>query len=385
MKKDKPEIKTRITTIDINQLINDYIKESTAVQKLSIYDYVEFIHPKKTKNKVIVTTFGRVLFNSLLPEDYPFINEQLNRKKITKILDDIEQKYGLDTRNEVIHNLQIYMLLLSSMVSPTFELSKLEIPEEILKKRDEIVANIDNMTPVEFDQKVYELYKELEQFLESRGLNFFDMVKSGTKGKAADLIQMFLVWGYGMDAEGNLTPPVRHSLFEGMEPEELYYGSNKARFAGYLKSVGSGEPGYLAVKLRYALNDLVYSKKTKDCKTKKYFILTVTDDIANNILGRYYYDDDKKELIKITPENVKSLISKKIKLRSPLYCKAEDGICEKCIGELAEKSGTDGHLGMKVVGAIYVRALNTFQKIGHQKISAGEDLDFREEFKKYYS
>jgi DNA-directed RNA polymerase subunit beta' len=259
---DKLKPKTRITSTNIEELIENYIKTG----QLNLYDYVIFIHPKKTNNKEIVTTFARVLFNSVLPEDYPFINETVTGKKFEQILKDIEQKYGLETENEVIKRAQKYFLYLSSLTTPTFDVSKLEIPEEILKKRDEIVSQIDNMSPVEFDQKVYELYKELEKFLEEKGITFFDLVKSGTKGKASDLIQLFLVWGYGIDADGNLTPPVRHSLFEGMQPEELYYGSNKARFAGYLKSVGSGEPGYLAVKLRYALNDLYVSKKTRDCK-----------------------------------------------------------------------------------------------------------------------
>jgi len=367
--------------LNIEELINNYLKTG----QLSIYDYVYYQDINKTNNKKILTTFGRILFNSIFPDDYPFINKHINKKEFEKILSDIEKKYGLKTKNEVRYKAQKYFLHLSTIISPTFEISKLTIPEEILKKRDEIISNIDNMTPVEFDKKVYELYKELEEYLESRGATFFDLVKSGTKGKASDLIQLFLIWGYGIDAEGNLTPPVRHSLLEGMTPEEIYYGSNKARFAGYLKSVGSGEPGYVAVKLRYALNDLQISKKTDDCKTDKYFELTVTDKIADIIIGRYYLNERTNKLEEITKDNVKDLIGKKIKLRSPLYCKAEDGICSVCLGKFSEKLNRDGVYGMTVTGSIYTRILNTFMKISHQKISAGEDLDFREEFKKFYS
>ena len=42
---------------------------------LGVYSEVTYKHPKKTKSKEIQTTFGRVLFNALLPEDYPFVNE----------------------------------------------------------------------------------------------------------------------------------------------------------------------------------------------------------------------------------------------------------------------------------------------------------------------
>ena len=66
---------------------------------------------------------------------------------------------------------------------------------------------------------------------------------------------------------------------------------------------------------------------------KKYFELNVTEDLADLLIGRYYIDGTK--LIQI--ENQKDIINKKIKLRSPLYCKAENGICPICYGDLYKK------------------------------------------------
>ena len=119
-----------ITSTDIEQLLN-YIKGEKPT--LTIYSQVKFKHPKKTKDKQIITTFGRVLFNSLLPEDYIFVNEPIDRKKLTKILIDIADKYNDEIYREVSKKIQKYSMLLSTIVPATIEVSKLKLPEEIQK------------------------------------------------------------------------------------------------------------------------------------------------------------------------------------------------------------------------------------------------------------
>jgi DNA-directed RNA polymerase subunit beta' len=50
----------------------------------------------KFEGKVFDTTVGRLLFNSVLPNDYPFINETLDKKTLTRTLDDIIDRYGIN-------------------------------------------------------------------------------------------------------------------------------------------------------------------------------------------------------------------------------------------------------------------------------------------------
>ncbi|MDI9354657.1 MAG: hypothetical protein QM532_00040 [Cyanobium sp. MAG06] len=44
-------------------------------------------------NKLFETTVGRLLFNSVLPKDIPYINEQINKKKMNNILEHIFSIY----------------------------------------------------------------------------------------------------------------------------------------------------------------------------------------------------------------------------------------------------------------------------------------------------
>ena len=43
---------------------------------------------------LFATSYGRILFNGLLPVDYPFVNEQAPKKRLSKIVDDIATRYS---------------------------------------------------------------------------------------------------------------------------------------------------------------------------------------------------------------------------------------------------------------------------------------------------
>ena len=42
---------------------------------------------------LFATSYGRILFNSTLPVDYPFVNDQAPKKRLSKIVDDIATRY----------------------------------------------------------------------------------------------------------------------------------------------------------------------------------------------------------------------------------------------------------------------------------------------------
>jgi hypothetical protein len=75
-------------------------------------------------------------------------------------------------------------------------------------------------------------------------------------------------------------------------------------------------------------------------------------------------------------------------LRSPIYCKSEK-FCKTCIGpwlseQLYIPEANNNSIWSLAIGSIYSILLNQYQKISHSRITAGEELDFRKEFEKYY-
>jgi DNA-directed RNA polymerase subunit beta' len=46
--------------------------------------------------KPFETSVGRLLFNGVLPKDYPYINTEINRKKMGQIVNDLIDRYGIE-------------------------------------------------------------------------------------------------------------------------------------------------------------------------------------------------------------------------------------------------------------------------------------------------
>ena len=46
--------------------------------------------------KLFETTVGRILFNDMLPADYPFVNEKSTARSSARIVDDFIIRYGIE-------------------------------------------------------------------------------------------------------------------------------------------------------------------------------------------------------------------------------------------------------------------------------------------------
>ena len=61
---------------------------------------------KKFDGKLFETTVGRLLFNSILPNDFPFMNEEITAKKMSKIVDEAIVRYGIAGAPTIIDKLE---------------------------------------------------------------------------------------------------------------------------------------------------------------------------------------------------------------------------------------------------------------------------------------
>ena len=91
---------------------------------------------------------------------------------------------------------------------------------------------------------------------------------------------------------------------------------------------------------------------------------------------------DGNVLTKITSDNVDDLIGTVIKLRSPLYCKSPEGVCDICYGDIAKNVGTT-NIGILAGGAINGVVVNKMMKARHMSSQINlEKVDFINLFKK---
>jgi hypothetical protein len=123
----------------------------------------------------------------------------------------------------------------------------------------------------------------------------------------------------------------------------------------YFKAAISAEPGYLSRRVTMSNAGVQINKKKEDCGSKHYFTLQVDNKTAECLIGRYYMEGGRRVLIK----SVDQIIGKTIKLRSPLFCLADPGICPTCFGNAWKELGTE-NIGILAGGIINNKALNAY-------------------------
>jgi DNA-directed RNA polymerase subunit beta' len=62
---------------------------------------------KEIKNeKNIETSVGRIIFNNVLPSDFRFVNEVIEKKSISKLINEILAQYGSERLAFILDNLK---------------------------------------------------------------------------------------------------------------------------------------------------------------------------------------------------------------------------------------------------------------------------------------
>lgn len=125
---------------DIDEVLK-YYKSSD----LHIKDRILF-HDVKT-NLPIFTTVGRVVFNSLLPEQVRFINHKVGKRELKKILDRIFDLYGRQTTVDTADKLKTRGFEFATHSSVTINIFDLQVPkekEQLLADAGEQVNKIHN-------------------------------------------------------------------------------------------------------------------------------------------------------------------------------------------------------------------------------------------------
>lgn len=102
------------------------------------------------------------------------------------------------------------------------------------------------------------------------------------------------------------------------------------------------------------------NEKKEDCGTTHYFNIQVDAKVAEGLVGRYYMEGSRKVLI----TNPDKIIGKNIKLRSPLFCLSDPGICPTCFGNAWKELGTT-NIGILAGGVINNKALNAYINAHH--------------------
>lgn len=332
-------------------------------------------------DSIFETTIGRLLFNAVLPSDYPYVNSEIDRKKLMDIIEDLSQKYGIESIPTVMDKIKTFGFNYATKSGITFGMEDVLVPVEkegIISKAKEEVAVVEEqyenglLSQNEKRVKNIEIWTNAKEKVQKGVANtllisnpVYYMIKSEARGSIGQLTQMAGMKGLIVNTAGETIDfPVISSNKEGLTPIEYFTTTHGARKGLSDTALNTAKAGYLTRKLFDVAQDSLITEE--DCGVKEGVILSKTTSsgievsIAKIAKGRFLAEEVKDKegnvLFKknhfLTRDDAAKLeLSgiESISVRSPLTCKTLDGVCIHCYGadlgknkiiELGEAVGT---------------------------------------------
>jgi DNA-directed RNA polymerase subunit beta' len=344
---------------------------------ITAYDFGEISFRSKVKvlptaspkyapfeGKIFETTVGRLLFNSVLPKDYPFINSAIDRKKISAMVDDLIEKYGIENVPPIIDKIKAFGFRYATHSGVTWGIDDITIPvgkkhivDNAKGKNDEIVEHF-NMGLISKEERLRQtteiwhgakadVEKLMPETLVQNG-SVSDMVLSGARGSMGNITQMGGMKGLITNTAGETIEfPIISCSKEGLTPLEYFITTHGSRKGLTDTALNTAKAGYLTRKLFVVAQDTIITEE--DCGTKEGIVIGKIGahgteiSIAKHAKGRLLAQDvvnkdgtvlfkrdhfiSKKDAQAIESAGISSVL-----VRSPLTCKTSNGICVKCYG-----------------------------------------------------
>ena len=313
--------------------------------------------------EVFETTVGRLLFNSVLPTDFAYINETVDRRRMNKLVDDLIARYGLDGMPSILDKIKVFGFKYATHSGITWGLSDLKTPpkkEAIIEKSTQAVLELRDqfneglLSEGERRRMAIEIWQKAKTEIEDsvmeavdRHGSVSDMITSGARGSVGQLTQMTGMKGLIQNPNGDIIEtPVIASYKEGMKPIEYFITTHGSRKGLADTALKTAQAGYLTRRLFDVAQDIVVNEK--NCGTKegvevsRVNALGMEISLARATKGRTLAEpvvDGDTELFKrghlisaLDAEQIENSGVQTIIVRSPMTCKTQRGVCQQCYG-----------------------------------------------------
>ena len=357
------------------------------------------------KGEIRNTTLGRVLFNELLPEDYPFDNNPQTKKQINKILADIFAHYGAEMTVKIAD--KIKGLSFRFVTKSGLSIGKDDYTVYESEKIPQIIASGDAKTTLiqeQYDQGLLtdqerynliidnwhkvidEVSDEISERVAHEGADspVGLMAVSGSRGNATNIRLASGLTGIMVDATNReIELPIRSNYTHGMSSLEAFVATRGARQGLISTALKTAESGYLTRRLVDVAQD-VFSVEDRDDEVDPGFTIHRSDSeetmisFKDRLYGRFtaeavpgYIEADQLITREIADAIEKDENITEVKIQSVLSTPDLAGIPQKsygidmATGLLVDPAEPVGVIAAQSVGEPGTQlTLNTFHSSG---------------------
>ena len=360
----------------------------------------------------LITTLGRALFNEALPADYPFVNDQVDKKLLGATVNRLAERYS---KVEVAETLDLLKELgfrwatrsgvtisFSDVVAPPAKAGLLASAEE---KASKVQQQYERglITDSERRQELIEIWTRAtdevaramqENFPETNPVHM--MVDSGARGNYMQVRQIAGMRGLVANPKGEIIPrPIKSNFREGLSVLEYFISTHGARKGLADTALRTADSGYLTRRLVDVSQDVIV--REVDCGTERGSEIVIGEKVdgvlrpvdnldtsaATRVLARDVEVDGTvvgnagEQLDVPRLEALVASGAETIRVRTVLNCESSVGTCAMCYG-LSMATGKLVDVG-EAVGIIAAQSIGEpgtqlTMRTFHTGGVAGEDI-----------
>ena len=313
--------------------------------------------------KPFETSVGRLLFNSVLPNDFPYFNDEITNKKMGALVHTLVTHYQLDGIPAILDKIKSFGFRYATHAGITWSISDVRVPEAkenlideakkaVMKERENYENGL--LTDEERRRATIEIWgkasgelrKHVVEVLDAKG-PVHNMITSGARGSVVQLHQMAGMKGLITNPRGEVIEfPIISSLKEGLTPIEYFTSTHGARKGLADTALNTARAGYLTRRLFDVAHDVVVLED--DCGTKEGVILPrpgkdqLGGSFGDRLAGRVLAEEISaggntfKRNQLLNRDDAKAIEADgsvtQATVRSPMTCKVPRGVCQKCYG-----------------------------------------------------
>ena len=334
----------------------------------------------ETERRLVDTTLGRLIFNSVIPQDLGFvpresmddqfrleIDHPVVKKDLSAIVERSFRVHGESKTAEVLDAMKALGYKYSTIGALTVSVSDVIIPktkQEMLEKADKQVAAYNReyrrgtISNDERYRRIIELWNNTTNELKGEVMNAFPatnpirmMTDSGARGSAGQINQLAGMRGLMVSPSGGtLELPIRSNFREGLTVLEYFMSSHGSRKSLADTALRTADSGYLTRRLVDVAQEVIVREtdcfENRNLKVRGINVEAIgeIEGIDERVRGRFAAEDiynpiTGELLVKVNElidYNKAQIIKKagvtKASVRSVLTCTCQNGVCARCYG-----------------------------------------------------